>query len=238
MATHRNNEEGEANDRFHLAGQQPRRINRRAAVVLPFVLYLAIGPEPKFDRARADSVASPSPQETVRTLGDSSSTGFSKSQRYVVVSLFKFLVVGACLVYFLPTYCRCFPVAIDRWGWGVGVLGVVIWVGLCNLTWESKILGSLGFEASVLGQRSQFNPFEQIESSPTQVAFILVRFGLLVLVVPLAEEIFLRGFLMRIVQSSHWPQVRLQDLGWPALVVGSVYGLPHPNEALRDVGSH
>lgn len=205
--------------------------------VLPLVLYLAIGMlEPRFDQGHSPGLASTSSTDTAQTIDSPTATSSVQSQRYVALSLFKFFVVGACLIYFFPSYRRCFPVAINGWGWGAGVLGVVVWVGICSLAWEPKIFAAIGIDLGGTGNRSQFNPFEKIDSSPAQVAFLLARFGLLVLVVPLAEEIFLRGFLMRIIQSGNWTQVSLRDLGWPALLSGSVYGLlTHPNEALAAV---
>jgi CAAX prenyl protease-like protein len=95
---------------------------------------------------------------------------------------------------------------------------------------------ALGWGWLSSGARSHFNPYQQIESSPLAAIFFFARFGLLVAVVPLAEEIFLRGFLMRALQSANWWQVPWRRMGWPALACGSLYGvITHPDEAIAAV---
>jgi len=62
---------------------------------------------------------------------------------------------------------------------------------------------------------------------------MIARIGLLILVVPLAEEAFLRAFLLRFLHSDDWSRVALSQLGWRAVVGGGIYGIAsHPNEAL------
>ena len=65
------------------------------------------------------------------------------------------------------------------------------------------------------------------------MTFLVFRFALLALVVPFAEEAFLRGWLVRFVEDPEWQNVRLSQIGWRGLVTATVYGiLTHPSEAL------
>jgi CAAX prenyl protease-like protein len=74
----------------------------------------------------------------------------------------------------------------------VGVVGVAAWVGLSLLNLESLLPGWARF-----GQRGAYNPFEAIVSPVGQWAFVAVRMTGLAVVVPLIEEVFWRGFLLR-----------------------------------------
>ncbi|MCI0460997.1 MAG: CAAX prenyl protease-related protein [Gemmataceae bacterium] len=74
----------------------------------------------------------------------------------------------------------------------VGIVGVVLWIGLSRLNLESALPGWLQ-----LGKRVGYNPFETIASPVGQGAFIVIRLIGLALVVPLVEEVFWRGFLLR-----------------------------------------
>ena len=80
--------------------------------------------------------------------------------------------------------------------------------------------GSLsGWAASSrAGDRPAFNPFEQLADQPAWAwAFLAVRFFGLVAVVPLIEEFFLRGFVMRFVVDRDWWDVPFGKVNrWPS----------------------
>jgi CAAX prenyl protease-like protein len=53
------------------------------------------------------------------------------------------------------------------------------------------------------------------------------------MMVPIAEELFLRGFLMRAVDCQDWQRLPLTQIGSAGLVAGTVYGVAsHPSEAI------
>ena len=125
----------------------------------------------------------------------------------------------------------------------VGTVGVVVWVGLCKLHLETKLLGplldnrvgeTLGlagmFDASAT--RSAFNPFDHLAGSPAAAwGFLAVRFVGLALVVPVIEEFFLRGFLMRFVMARDWWEVPFGKVTTTAVVLGTVFPMMmHPAE--------
>jgi CAAX prenyl protease-like protein len=63
--------------------------------------------------------------------------------------------------------------------------------------------------------------------------FLAVRFAGLVLVVPVIEEFFVRGFLMRYVESARWDSLPLGGVSWKSASAVGVYAvLSHPGEAI------
>ena len=74
-----------------------------------------------------------------------------------------------------------------------------MWIGLCRMQLERKLLTPLGLEKFLgLGERPAFNPLEQLAATPLWAySFLAIRFVGLALIVPIIEEFFLRGFIMR-----------------------------------------
>jgi hypothetical protein len=117
----------------------------------------------------------------------------------------------------------------------VGVVGVVLWIGLCKLHLESTLLSPLGLDWLLgTGARSAFNPWEHWPDRPLVAgSFLAVRFWGLAVIVPIIEEFFLRGFVMRFCIEPQWWTVPIGSLTPTAAVVGMLYGvLTHPAEIL------
>ena len=100
---------------------------------------------------------------------------------------------------------------------------------------EQKLLQSLGM-GSWLPERVAFDPFSKI-SNPTQRAvFVAFRFTLLAAMIPLVEELFLRGWFVRWWEDQEWRSVKLTSIGISGIVAVAVYGVAtHPGEALAAV---
>ena len=152
-----------------------------------------------------------------------------------------------------PGY-RTFPWQVSGLSVAVGVVGVVLWIALCHLNLEPKVIGPIdrflgsfipGLEAgetpsvglmSLLGtgERSAYNPLQQLASTPGWAyTFLAIRFLGLALLVPVIEEFFLRGFLMRFVIHEQWWQVPFGTASRMAVIVGTaVPMLMHPSELL------
>jgi len=144
----------------------------------------------------------------------------------------------AAILFVFPGY-RKFPWKVSPLSLGVGVVGVVLWVGACSLQFEQSYLkpcldavGMGGFLGS--GTRSAFDPFEKLSGFPIAAwSFLLVRLVGLALVVPLIEEFFLRGFLMRVVTDNDWANLPIGQVNRAAILVGTLVPmLMHPAELL------
>ncbi len=136
-----------------------------------------------------------------------------------------------------PVYRR-FPRRVSWLAVLVGVVGVVVWIGLCHLQLEAKLLQPLGLDALLgLGQRSAFNPLQHLDAAPWIASlFLLIRFVGLALVVPIVEEFFLRGFVMRYAisdASNVWWKIPFGNVDRTAVIVGTLVPmLMHPGELL------
>jgi len=86
-----------------------------------------------------------------------------------------------------------------------GITGIIAWILLSQLNLDEAVISVLP-EWLQPGPRREFNPFETISSPFFEWLFILVRTVGLVLLVPIVEELFWRGFLLRWVISANWEE--------------------------------
>jgi CAAX prenyl protease-like protein len=113
----------------------------------------------------------------------------------------------------------------------LGVALVVPWVVLAALQRDAGWAGGLH-------ERSGFNPWEQFGSNSTAALAYLGLRGLgLVVVTPLVEELFLRGFFLRFIVKERFWEVPF-GLLTPAVAGACVAyaAATHPNEAVAAVG--
>lgn len=116
-------------------------------------------------------------------------------------------------------------------GWAIlfGVLGVVAWIGLAGLGVEQWLAGNVPLFDSVIQSRPSYNPFEKIESPSGQWAFLIVRFLGLAALVPIIEEVFWRGFLMRYLISDKFESVPIGTVTPLSFaIVTFFFALVHP----------
>lgn len=187
--------------------------------LLPFIVYMVVGSfEPVQD---ADPMSLP------RRLG-------LRYEHYPVIYTFKIALTVASMLLVLRGY-RQFPFRVSPLAIGVGAVGVVLWIGLCHLQLEVKLLSPLGLDKLLgLGERPAYNPLDQLAATPAWAwTFLVIRFLGLALIVPVIEEFFLRGFLMRFVISDRWWEWPFGEVTPLAVVVGTaVPMLLHPGELL------
>jgi uncharacterized protein len=157
---------------------------------------------------------------------------------YPVVYAIKIALTLAAIGFVLPGY-RQFPFRISFLSIAVGVVGVVIWICICRLDLEHAYLQPV-FERVGLGwiigsgERAAFNPFVHFADQKVWAwTFLAIRFFGLALIVPVIEEFFLRGFVMRFVVESDWWKVPFGNMNRLAIVLGTLVPvLMHPAELL------
>jgi CAAX prenyl protease-like protein len=197
--------------------------------LLPFIVYMVVGAfepaPPKPDVKLSNGAIRPAKNENWFGL---------QYRHYPVVYTVKIALTIAAMVFVLPGY-RAFPFRISLLAIAVGIVGIVLWVGLCHLSLERKLLAPLGLDSLLgLGERPAFKPLEELAATPVWARiFLAIRFLGLALVVPIIEEFFLRGFLMRFVIRDTWWSVPFGTLTRTAAIVGTaVPMLMHPAELL------
>lgn len=184
-------------------------------LVLPFAVYMIAGsldPSPGQDGGKILGLAIP-------------------YSAYPLLYTVKIALTLAAVVFVLPAYPtwkRPSPLAFV-----VGAVGIFVWVGLWMLTQQWNPLEMIGLGRIMdLSARPAFNPFEHV-SSPWVWAFLAVRFLGLAVIVPVIEELFLRGFLMRFVMQADWWNVPFGKVNAAAVAVSVVVpALSHPAEML------
>lgn len=151
---------------------------------------------------------------------------------YPAVYAAKLVLTLAAVAAVWPAYTR-FKWRVSWLGLLVGAVGAAVWVGVCKLQLEQRLLVPLGLGNLLgLGERSAFNPFEQYAGRPAAVwGYLAVRMLGLAVVVPVFEEFFLRAFVMRYVMARNWWRVPFGEVDATAVVVGTVVPmLMHPAE--------
>ena len=168
--------------------------------VLPFLVYMVVGalePTPDSPGSKAIGLAIP-------------------YSAYPWLYAAKIGLTVAAVLFLWPGY-RQFPWRLTPLAIVVGVAGGLLWIGLCALDWEHAhllpLLERWGLGGLIgAGERPAFNPFEQLAAQPAWAwTFLAVRFLGLVAVVPLVEEFFLRGFLMRVRDGTRLVECALRQ---------------------------
>jgi len=194
--------------------------------LLPFVLYMLAGSlEPAAPKAPAGGQA----------VDEPSYFGI----RYAHYPFFytgKLVLTIGAMLYVLPGY-RQFPFHVSPLALAVGLIGGVLWIAIAGLRLEDSLVALLGPKSTLvelfgLGERPSYNPLEQLAATPAWAyAFLAVRFVGLVLIVPIIEEFFLRGFLMRYVMREDWWHVPFGEVNRLAVVLGTAIPvLYHPEK--------
>lgn len=155
-------------------------------------------------------------------------------------SLYPTLYSIACIaaliavLFALPGYLK-HPFRISPFAIGVGVIGIFVWLGLW---WLDKNFLGIGHKLAP-NSRAAFNPFVEL-GPPTPAwwlyTFIGIRMLGLCLVIPIAEEFFARGFLIRYIEDIDWDQIPIGEVTWKGLAGIIVYGaMTHPSEIVAAV---
>jgi CAAX prenyl protease-like protein len=123
---------------------------------------------------------------------------------------------------------------MDGVWWGVicGIVGLLLWVGLDRVQSSISLEGIPGAEllksGLLPGERVGFNPLSAGGPSAAQLLFVLVRMLEMMLIVPLVEEFFWRGFLSRYLISEQFQSVAEGAFTrWSFLGVTVIFALMH-----------
>ena len=120
-------------------------------------------------------------------------------------------------------------------------MGVVLWIVCCKIDLEGQLMAVVGQDNALSGilgllglgaARPAYNPFDQLGHAPMLCyAFLAVRFCGLALVVPVFEELLLRGWLMRQMVSPDLWRVEFGRVTTQAVIVGTAFPmLYHPEK--------
>ncbi len=197
------------------------RTNPWLVFLLPFVVFMLVGsfePTPPVD---AD--------QPVAAATGWFNLGIPYSA-YPKIYTIKIVLTLIAVAFVWPGY-RQFPWRLSPIAIGVGIVGAAVWIGLAMLQRHLVVRWGWDLEA---GKRSAYDPLAQLKDRPAWAfMFLAIRFVGLALVVPVIEEFFLRGFVMRFVVAADWWKVPFGTATRLAIVVGTVVPvLMHPQEAL------
>lgn len=164
--------------------------------------------------------------------------------QYPMIYAGKLLLVIGSLLLCSPAW-RQWPFKVSWQAIAVGVVGVVAWIAVCSLKAEERLMAALGPEHwanGVLGmlglgmERPAYNPFEQYGDTPFILyGFLAVRFVGLSIVVPVFEELLLRGWLMRNMVSPEFWTVNFGRVTTSAVVIGTAFPMLYHPEKLASL---
>jgi len=190
--------------------------------VFPLLVFMVVG------------MLEPSPPADAGATAGESTSGWSLPfSAYPILYTLKTVLTLAAIAFVWPDYGQ-FPLRVSPWAFVVGVIGIVLWIGLCEA--QSHLVERFDIQwLKKIGQRSAYNPFEQLGDRPGLAwAFLAVRFFGLAVIVPVIEEFFLRGFVMRYFVRDDWWNVPFGDVNQTAVAVAMLLPIAmHPlTEAL------
>jgi CAAX prenyl protease-like protein len=198
--------------------------HRWLTFVLPFAVYMLAGAlEPSHDSPGGKMLGLSIPYSA-----------------YPLVYTAKIALTLAAMAFVLPGY-RQFRQRPGVFAVLVGAVGVVVWVGLCTVSDRiglTAVLNVAMAKVHLYSPRPAYSPLTELAATPTWAwAFLGIRFFGLALVVPVIEEFFLRGFLMRLVMEADWWKVPFGVVNRAAVLVALVWPvLTHqPGEYLAGI---
>jgi CAAX prenyl protease-like protein len=151
---------------------------------------------------------------------------------YAPIYTMKIAATVAAMVLVIPGYMT-WPLRVNGIAWVVGVVGVVVWIGLCKLNLEQRLLVPLGLGSLIdMGERPGFNPLVELADNPNWAyTFLAIRLLGLAMIVPIIEEFFLRGFLIRFVMHVDWFWIPFGKVDRLGLITSIAFPmLMHPAE--------
>ncbi len=190
------------------------RTNPWLVFLLPLAIYMLVG---SFEPAPPAPGAKPA-----------EATFFHPPYSYYpLIYALKIALTVAAIAYVWPGH-RQFPFRVSWLAIGVGAAGFVVWIGLADA--ERFMIAHAPAWLREWGQRSGYNPLAEFAGRPALAyGFLAIRLIGLALIVPLIEEFFLRGFVMRFVVANDWWTVPFGQVNRLAIIAGTLVPvLMHP----------
>jgi len=203
-----------------------RMTHRWVAFVLPMTLFMVIG---SFE---------PKPPELANRLANGQAT----APWSIPYSFYPWIYTGKLIATLIALYLVWpeYKPLKTTFGWkgiAFGIVGGFLWISICELQLEQStlrpLLRSWSLESLLgTGIRSAFNPFEELRGNTIGILLYLAIRGIgLVLVVPVMEEYFLRGFAIRFFAAEQWWSYPIGRVTVLSAIVGTVLPmLMHPGE--------
>ncbi|MGD9648143.1 MAG: CAAX prenyl protease-related protein [Pirellulales bacterium] len=218
------------------SGEASTPLRTWLAFLLPFALYMALN---SLEPAATAPANPPTDAATAAEGQDTAAANWLGLERrhYPLIYILKIGLVTASLAPFWPVY-RQIGGRISPWAWLVGAVGTAIWVGVCKLGLEDRLLGPLGLGKLLgLGARTAFDPLTELGANGALAyGFLAIRFIGLALVVPVIEELFLRGFVMRYLTDPDWWKVSLGAVTPTAIAITTALAMAmHPAELFAEL---
>lgn len=204
--------------------------------VLPFAVYLLVGyfeprqpsrPTPDLVAATTTDEAQPNAAEL-----DQNEPARRGSSHFPLIYCAQIAATLLAMWLVRSVYYRV-PWRLNPRAAAYGVVGGLLWIVVCRWGLEVRIWAALGLPGwAEAAARPAFNPLAAFQDAPVALAvFLALRFAGLVIIVPLIEEFFLRGFLMRFFLTADWWTIPLGTVTLASAGVVAVYGvLSHPAE--------
>ena len=163
---------------------------------------------------------------------DASDTPVSKAPHVALwVAIARVVAMLLVIGWAMPRLLKAFPLRVSGLSIAVGLVGGVIWIVLCRLNYEASLLEFIGKPADFFGAREAIDPWLLFPDSMNRGIFLAFRILLLVVAVPIAEELMLRGCLIRAVEVEDWHALPIDQIGRIGLITATVYGVfSHPAE--------
>ncbi len=149
--------------------------------------------------------------------------------------ILRVLLVGALAAYYWRRYTELGPVTAGGAAWAalIGLAIIALWIALDPYYPQSldelRMLATQGFQALPHTEKiaGQFNPFAPGAGLPPGL-LIAARVLGAVLVVPVVEEVFHRGWLLRYLIREDFQRVPLGTFTWGSFLISTaLFGLSH-----------
>ncbi len=113
-------------------------------------------------------------------------------------------------------------------GVACGLIGIWLWIFISQLQLEKQLASFLP-EFMQPQDRVGYNPFEHLGNGWKTWTFIAFRLLGIAVIVPVAEELFWRGFLLRWLIDPEWERVPIGTFTWTSCgIVTLMFTLAHP----------